>query len=106
MAGTWKPGDYRDEFRDRLHKVIEKRLKNQGLVTPPEDEAGEVPENAATNVVDFMALLKKSLETEKRTPAKKSTTARKAASKKTPAKKSTAKRAGTARSGSRKRKSA
>jgi len=72
MSGEWKPGDYRDEFRHRLRKVIEKRLKSKGLVTPPTDEETETPENATTNVVDFMALLQKSLASKKRTPAKKS----------------------------------
>ncbi|HET6545993.1 MAG TPA: Ku protein [Rhodanobacteraceae bacterium] len=93
MAGEWKPGDYRDEFRDRLHKVIEKRLKNKGLVTPPEEDESALPENAATNVVDFMALLKKSLASEKRTPARKSTVTRKAAVKKAPAKRAAKKKA-------------
>ncbi|HZX69812.1 MAG TPA: Ku protein [Rhodanobacter sp.] len=72
MSDEWKPGDYRDEFRDRLRKVIEKRMKSKGVVTPPAEEEGDVPENASTNVVDFMALLKQSLDSKKRTPAKKS----------------------------------
>jgi DNA end-binding protein Ku len=71
MSGAWKPGDYRDEFRDRLRKIIEKRLKSKGVVTAEEEGEAEPPENATTNVVDFMALLKKSLETNKRTPPKK-----------------------------------
>jgi DNA end-binding protein Ku len=82
MSDEWKPGDYRDEFRERLRAVIEKRLKSKGVVTPPSEDEGEVPENASTNVVDFMALLQKSLDTKQRTPAKK------AAQKKTAEKKS------------------
>jgi DNA end-binding protein Ku len=74
MSGAWKPNDYRDEFRDRLRKVIEKRLKSKGVVTAEEEAEAEPAENATTNVVDFMALLKKSLETNKRTPAKKTAT--------------------------------
>ena len=70
MSGKWEPGDFRDEFRDRLHKVIEKRMKSKGVVTPIEDESS-TPENASTNVVDFMSLLQKSLASKKRTPAKK-----------------------------------
>ncbi|MEO6926471.1 MAG: Ku protein [Rhodanobacter sp.] len=73
MSDKWNPGDYRDEFRDRLRKVIEKRLKSEGLVTPPENDDTEVPEGASTNVVDFMALLQKSLASKKRTPAGKKT---------------------------------
>lgn len=76
MSDAWSPEDYRDEFRDRLRKVIEHRLKSTGVVTPVEDEDGEAPENASTNVVDFMALLQKSLASKKRTPAKKAATSK------------------------------
>lgn len=71
MSGKWTPGDYRDEFRARLHKVIEKRLKQKGVVAAPEENETHLPENAATNVVDFMSLLKKSIDSKQRTPAKK-----------------------------------
>lgn len=91
MSGEWKPGDFRDEFRDRLKGIIEKRLKSKGMVTP--EDQGEEPqvENATTNVVDFMALLKKSLDSNKRTPAKK--TAAKAPAKKAAPRKKAAKKA-------------
>lgn len=84
MSDEWAPNDYKDEFRDRLRKVIEKRMKSKGVVTAPSDEEAETPENATTNVVDFMALLQQSLASKKRTPAKKAAakTARKAAVKK------------------------
>lgn len=72
MSGDWTPSDFRDEFRERLTKVIEKRMKSKGLVTPTgEEDEGDVAEDATTNVVDFMALLQKSLASKKRTPAKK-----------------------------------
>lgn len=71
MSQEWSPMDYRDEFRDRLRKVIEKRLKSRGVVTPPADDDSEIPANATTNVVDFMALLQKSLASKQRTPARK-----------------------------------
>jgi DNA end-binding protein Ku len=70
MAGTWKPSDYRDEFREKLRKVIEKRLAKKGVTADIEEEH-EAPEDATTNVVDFMALLKKSIAGNKRTPAAK-----------------------------------
>jgi DNA end-binding protein Ku len=94
MSDDWKPDDYRDEFRDRLRKVIEKRMKSKGVVTPPSDEEAETPENATTNVVDFMSLLQQSLATNKRTPAKKAAakTARKSAAKAAPRKKAPAKK--------------
>ena len=76
MSDKWNPNDYRDEFRDRLRKVIEKRLKSKGVVTPPEDDDAATPDNASTNVVDFMALLQKSLASNKRTPARKAASGR------------------------------
>jgi DNA end-binding protein Ku len=93
MSGEWKPGDYRDEFRDKLKQVIEKRLKTKGVTTTVEEEE-EHDEGAATNVVDFMALLKKSIDSKHRTPAKKSS-GKKAAAKKSTGKKSAAKKTAT-----------
>jgi DNA end-binding protein Ku len=69
MSDDWNPADYRDEFRDRLRKVIEQRMKSKGVVSAETDDDDEVPENATTNVVDFMSLLQKSLASNKRTPA-------------------------------------
>ena len=68
MAGEWDPHQYHDEFRARLHAVIEKRIKSDGKV-PKRDESADVADDAATNVVDFMDLLQKSLASRKRTPA-------------------------------------
>jgi DNA end-binding protein Ku len=98
MSDDWKPESYRDEFRDRLRKVIEKRLKSKGaVITPSTEDETDTPENATTNVVDFMALLQKTLASKKRTPAKKTaakrasrTTAKKASAAKKPAAKKTA----------------
>lgn len=69
MTAEWAPEQYRDEFRARLRKAVQARIKQKGShrkipPKPPE----ELPDNASTNVVDFMALLKKSLAENKRTP--------------------------------------
>ena len=94
MSGAWKPKDYRDEFRKRLHDVIARRMKQAGAVTRREIEEPEPEEGSATNVVDFMSLLEKSLASNRRTPAKKAPAkaaparaARKTAPRKAPAKK-------------------
>ena len=71
MSGEWDPSQYRDEFRERLEKVIRDRMKSQGVVSRPDDDERDMPEDATTNVVDFMALLQKSIGSNKRTPAKK-----------------------------------
>ena len=70
MAGDWMPGDYKDEYRERLTKVIKSKMKSKGVVKalPHDDE--KLPDDATTNVVDFMSLLKMSLDSNKRTPAK------------------------------------
>ncbi|MBA8886666.1 DNA end-binding protein Ku [Dokdonella fugitiva] len=91
LSGEWKPGDFKDEFRERLKKVIAKRLKSKKTVeVEPEEEA---PEEKSTNVVDFVALLKQSLAEGKRAPAKKKASAKRGASRKTTAKKPRRKRA-------------
>ena len=86
MASDFNPDDYKDEFKERLTAAIKKRLKQKGATTTVEEETA-APE-ATTNVVDFMSLLKKSLEKKGEAPAK--ATARKAskkpATKKAPAK--------------------
>src|SRR5688572_3905949 len=107
LSGEWDPKAYKDEFRERLKKVIDERLKEKGATTRIDDDHGEEPgEDAATNVVDFMALLQQSLASGKRTgaaakpaPARRAAKAadrapaKKAAAKKAPAKKAAAKKA-------------
>ncbi|HEV2622781.1 MAG TPA: Ku protein [Frateuria sp.] len=111
MAGKFQPENYRDEFRDRLTAVIEQRLKSKGVTTALEEEE-PAHANATTNVVDFMSLLKRSIENKQRTPArgedesaakkpakkaaakKAEPAAKKAASRKAPAKKAPATRKG------------
>jgi DNA end-binding protein Ku len=93
MAGKWNPREYKDEFRDRLSKVIDERLRSKGKVPKKDVAESDGPEDAATNVVDFMSLLEKSLASNKRTPAKKAAPEKKkAAGKKAPAKKAAAKK--------------
>ena len=70
MSGTWKPASYKDEFRDKLRKLLQKHVdKEHGTLTLEEGAAEEPTANASTNVVDFMALLKKSLAANGKKPA-------------------------------------
>jgi len=98
MIGKWQPQDYHDDFRERLVKVIEERVKAKGVVRTPSAAETELPKNAATNVVDFMSLLKKSIDAKQRTPAAGRAPEKKAAAKKSA--KSARKK--TARKGTRK----
>ena len=66
MTVTFDPAAYVDDFRTRLQDVIDTRISaKEGTVTTAEADEGE-PEQASTNVVDFMALLKKSLAGKKK----------------------------------------
>lgn len=91
MSGKWKPDDYKDEFRARLEAVIRKKMKSKGALAKPEEGDYEAPEDATTNVVDFMSLLQKSIASNKRTPAAKK--ASKSTARKSPAKKTAKKKA-------------
>jgi DNA end-binding protein Ku len=62
MTTEWKPGDYKDTYhRDLLARIREKIRKRQTHeITAPEKEPEGKPRSA--EVVDLMALLKRSLE--------------------------------------------
>lgn len=112
MASKWMPEDYKDEYRERLRKVIEQRIEAKG-VTPVHEAEVDLPADATTNVVDFMSLLRKSLATNKRTPAKtksprkvKTSPSRDGAKKKKAAKKAATKKTSSASKKTRTRKSA
>lgn len=65
MTTEWKPADYRDDFRATLRKIIEASIrKGRGRTAKPEPV--EPAREGSTNVVDFMALLEKSLATGRR----------------------------------------
>jgi DNA end-binding protein Ku len=61
MSVQWDPTAYHDEFRERVQAMIDERIRSSGVVGRPTVSEAALPENAATNVVDFMALLQKSL---------------------------------------------
>ncbi|HSS75190.1 MAG TPA: Ku protein [Thermoanaerobaculia bacterium] len=84
MVEAWKPEQYKDDYRNDLMKLIEKRAKSGDL--EGSTQAAPKPEPRGGKVVDLMALLKRSLDEGSRKPA------RKAPAKKTAAKKSTSKK--------------
>jgi DNA end-binding protein Ku len=63
MSGPWEPAKYRDEFRARLSKAIEARMKKKGghVEKPAEEEH----EGTSGKVVDLMAVLRRSLDARK-----------------------------------------
>jgi DNA end-binding protein Ku len=59
MKGEWSPKEYRDEFRAKLSKAIEARMRQKGArVEKPAEE--RTP--ASDKVVDLMAVLRRSLD--------------------------------------------
>jgi len=62
MTGEWEPGQFKDDFRLRLQKVIEDRVRSKKVVQGEDEEDAAPPEGAATNVIDFAELLKRSLD--------------------------------------------
>ena len=62
MTGEWEPGQFKDDFRLRLQKVIEDRVRSKKVVQGEDEEDEAPPEGAATNVIDFAELLKRSLD--------------------------------------------
>jgi DNA end-binding protein Ku len=71
QAGKYEPRDLEDRYETRLRALIDAKLKGEGI-----DLEEEVPQVAASNVVDLMAALKKSLRQEKPDAAPKQKKAR------------------------------
>jgi len=59
MGGEWQPKEYRDEFRAKLSKVIEERMRHKGSRVEKPEEARSQPSD---KVVDLMAVLRRSLD--------------------------------------------
>ena len=55
LSTDWNPEDYRDSFEDRVHELIDAKRAGQEIVT-----AAEPPD--ATNVIDLMEALRRSLD--------------------------------------------
>ena len=83
MVGEWQPEQYRDTYRDDLLKMIDEKVKGGKITGPKQAKPAEGAE-----VVDIMALLRRSIEQRKAAPVE-GTPAETA-----PAKKRTARSAG------------
>ena len=88
MVSDWDPEKYRDDYYKDLKKLIKERVEAGELEESPEAPPAPKPERGG-QVVDLMALLKRSVEDKPgRKPARKA--AKKPAAKKTAAKRKTA----------------
>lgn len=59
MSGPWKPEQYHDENRELLHNWIEKKIKTGKSIA---EDIHEKAKQKPAKVIDFMTLLKKSIE--------------------------------------------
>jgi DNA end-binding protein Ku len=63
MSGKWDPKEFHDEYREKLIELIEQKVASGGKEVP----GRRVKPKKATNVVDLVAVLQKSLaETKKK----------------------------------------
>ncbi len=58
MTAKWEPEKYRDEYREKLLAWIERKAREGEQVQPPE----RAPKKPLGEIVDFMELLKKSVQ--------------------------------------------
>jgi DNA end-binding protein Ku len=70
MTGKWKPESYKDEYREALMKVIDEKVAAGGkkLKAAKKQKAPK-----ATNVIDLVAVLQKSIKAQSGPKAKKTT---------------------------------
>ena len=72
LTDEWNPEEFRDEYREALLEIVEKKVAGEEI------EVIEAPE--PTKVLDLMEALKESVEkTKKKAPAKRTATRKKAA---------------------------
>lgn len=79
LSGEWNPEEYHDEYRDAVMKMIEKKIKSgrTEIVEEVDEEEAEEPQT-----INFLDVLKKSIETtEKKKPARRATGKRSSRSK-------------------------
>lgn len=76
MVESFDPSKYRDTFREDILALIEKRVA-EGKALEVNEEAVELEEKPASDVVDIMSLLKRSVDEKKERKSKVTTAARK-----------------------------
>ncbi len=79
MTGKWNPKAYKDDYREALMEVIEEKIAAGGKSIESKKKPAAVK---ATNVIDLVSVLQKSLQQHGQTRAKKPSAARDKARKK------------------------
>jgi DNA end-binding protein Ku len=63
MSGEWDPLEYKDEFKDEILRLIERKVKagQTETVTQPDPEEGQSTEGKGAKIIDLTELLQRSL---------------------------------------------
>lgn len=75
MTSKWSPNKYKDTYYEDLMKLIELKVK-KGKGYAVKEPTGEIRERAATNVVDLLPLLQKSIAATQKNKVSKSSGAK------------------------------
>lgn len=62
MTADWEPDKYKDSYRDDLMQLIQQRIESGQTDAPDETPVAEIETGAKGDVIDIMALLKRSVE--------------------------------------------
>ena len=80
MTTHWNPGDYSDTFKDDIMALVDRKVKAGNTATVAKVESAEETP-AGAEIIDLIALLKKSLQSKGRQPAPESSRSRPGADK-------------------------
>ena len=61
MTAKWKPTKHKDEYRDDIMRLVERKIASGKTLEIEEPSTGEAPARTA-EVIDFMSLLKRSVQ--------------------------------------------
>lgn len=63
MSGEWDPMEFKDEFKDEILRLIERKVKagQTETVTQPDPEEGQSTEGKGAKIIDLTELLQRSL---------------------------------------------
>ncbi|MDQ0034106.1 DNA end-binding protein Ku [Variovorax boronicumulans] len=63
MSGEWDPMEYKDEFKDEILRLIDRKVKagQTETVTQPDPEEGQSTEGKGAKIIDLTELLQRSL---------------------------------------------
>jgi DNA end-binding protein Ku len=63
MSGDWDPMEFKDEFKDEILRLVDRKVKagQTETVTQPEPEEGQSSESKGAKIIDLTELLQRSL---------------------------------------------